>query len=276
MLYNSIVFIICVKQPYLIFRCSIIGGSSRFGLPSGFDDPTLRAGSLQDDWNDIWLRSGIVPEKIDSLPDGRLELYYPSGINIRPNDSVTPGLTLQFPELKWNAVPSAQYTVMLVDVDIFQPDSDVTNFFHYMSINVPGDRIDDGDLIYEYVPPFAFLYNPAQGLVQDLDFTHTMVWMVFRQSGRIEMRAEQNLCSTELFGRLMNHQEFVLKNDLGVPVAGNFLRALYRPDPVYQLLCFFSRCSGRPFPALLEGVNDGPECISDNPAPEGEGEGHSG
>ena len=34
--------------------------------------------------------------------------------------------------------------VMLVDVDIFQPDSDVTNFFHYMSINVPGDRIDDG------------------------------------------------------------------------------------------------------------------------------------
>ena len=54
------------------------------------------------------------------------------------------------------------YTVMMVDIDIFTPDNPIENFFHFMAINVRDlrDPLTTGEIVHDYVPPFAFLYNP--------------------------------------------------------------------------------------------------------------------
>ena len=49
--------------------------------------------------------------------------------------------------------------------------------------------------------------------------------------------------------------------NLGEPIAANFIRATYSGPSTDAQLCKFTKClGGNPFPALIPGVNDGPEC----------------
>ena len=106
--------------------------------------------------------------------------------------------------MDWNADPGTLYTLMLVDVDIFQPGNPVSNFFHYLATNIPGKNILAGDENLQYIPPFAFSYKPGLGLdVEDVGFNHRMVLLVFRQRARIEDQVvEEDFCSPAVFGRL--------------------------------------------------------------------------
>jgi len=45
-------------------------------------------------------------------------------------------------------------------------------------------------------------------------------------------------------------------------VAGNFHRNKFSGSTTKRFICLASACAGVPFPALLEGVNDAPECQS--------------
>ena len=91
---------------------------------------------------------------------------------------------------------------MVVDVDIFQPDNPITNFFHFMATNIPGNDVSRGDVNFDYIPPFAFSYAPGQGLLQDGNFGHYMVALVFEQQGRVSYKQQQTWCSPEVFERL--------------------------------------------------------------------------
>lgn len=51
-----------------------------------------------------------------------------------------------------------------------------------------------------------------------------------------------------------------MANNLGSPVAGNFFNSRYSGKVTDEILCIYGMCTGNPFPALLPGVNDGPEC----------------
>ncbi len=48
-----------------------------------------------------------------------------------------------------------------------------------------------------------------------------------------------------------------------VPTAGNFFVVRYSFDTTDRFICIVSRCTGRPFPTLIRGVNDRPECEPD-------------
>jgi len=49
---------------------------------------------------------------------------------------------------------------------------------------------------------------------------------------------------------------------LGDLVAGNFHRNKFSGDVTKRLICLSTVCSGVPFPAVMQGVNDLPECQS--------------
>jgi hypothetical protein len=49
-------------------------------------------------------------------------------------------------------------------------------------------------------------------------------------------------------------------NGLEGPVAGNFLNNLYTGFVTDTYLCSMSRCAGRPFPSLIQGVNSQAYC----------------
>ncbi len=97
---------------FLVLR--VLGGFSRFGSPSGSTDFFARSLRSQDDgeWNAIWEETGTVPEKVPQLPEGRAYVRYPSGVTVRPNDTLTSGLVstilprtfLHTPELLCNTI----------------------------------------------------------------------------------------------------------------------------------------------------------------------------
>ena len=58
-----------------------------------------------------------------------------------------------------------------------------------------------------------------------------------------------------------SYQTLVSDLNLGDPIAANFIRATYSGPSTDAQLCLFTKClGGNPFPALIPGVNDGPEC----------------
>jgi len=70
-----------------------IGGYSRYGSPRGgraiFGRSRLRSG---EDWAEIWLKTKTAPDKVEEPPAGPMFVSFPSGAQIRPNDTVTTGL----------------------------------------------------------------------------------------------------------------------------------------------------------------------------------------
>jgi hypothetical protein len=55
--------------------------------------------------------------------------------------------------------------------------------------------------------------------------------------------------------------------NLGKPIAGNFFEMGYDGEESNERLCYLSKCLGSPFPSLIPGINDMPEC---QPAPPAE------
>ena len=40
------------------------------------------------EWDEFWIDSGLVPDRLDAPPEGRAFVRYPSGVNVFPNDDV--------------------------------------------------------------------------------------------------------------------------------------------------------------------------------------------
>jgi hypothetical protein len=93
---------------------------------------------------------------------------------------------------------------------------------------ISGD-ISSGTVNYEYIPPFAFLFVPGQGLVNDPTFRHRMAVLVYRQSGQVALPVEGDFCSPAVTQRLQNMADIASANGLGAPLAGNFFNLLYTP-----------------------------------------------
>ena len=52
--------------------------------------------------------------------------------------------------------------------------------------------------------------------------------------------------------------------NLGKPIAGNFFQIGYDGQSTNDQLCHVSKCLGSPFPSLITGVNDMPECMPES------------
>ena len=111
----------------------------------------------------------------------------------------------------------------------------------------------------EYVPPFYFDIGDDGSLVSDGRPGHPILTLVYKQSARISMTERQSGCNAGLASRIGDKTALARQYDLAGPVAGNFLYTVYS-RATDQLLCKFTRCTGRPFPAPLAGVNDGQQC----------------
>jgi len=71
-----------------------LGGTSSFGQPSGDVNAFQRLQRLSDDdaWRRLWQITNTVPGRLQQVPEGRLQVRFPAGVSIRPNDTVTNGL----------------------------------------------------------------------------------------------------------------------------------------------------------------------------------------
>lgn len=78
--------------------------------------------------------------------------------------------TLQAPTVSYTATSPELYTLIIYD-----PDSPSPSYLHWLVVNIPEDRVADGDTVVEYVPP-----TPPSG-------THRYFVALFKQSTRISV-----------------------------------------------------------------------------------------
>jgi len=206
----------------------------------------------------IWTSTGTVPDRLSQVPDQPLYMQF-GDISVTPNMTLDTAQLQKKPKLEWNADPNALYTVLIEDNDIV---TSPIKYAHWLVTNIPGNDVNNGDEVAEYLPSFHFVITPDGQLEQTLGVTDRHLVLVYKQKGKIDMSGQSG-CNAGLLEapRVIDHDQLQADYDLEGPVAGNFYRNGYSKGYTEEMLCYYSKCLGTgPFPFPLPGINDGPEC----------------
>merc|ERR1711899_561361 len=228
------------RELLVIFAVGTLGVVQGFGL-----GPSL-------EWKDgdaeMWAQVPEIASLVSSAPPSKVFVEWPSNIRVDLNDSVGVGRMQERPRLVWPTEKGALYSVIIVDVNIERVLP--KGFFHWAVINIPGNRIEDGNEVMEYVPPFHFKLNEDGSLVKDpKESASPMLVLVFKQEGRIWSEETHAGCDPEI----------VERSNLEV-VAGNFFQVPWSGFWTKKMICRISLCVREQWPFPIPGVNDLPEC----------------
>ncbi|XP_053953396.1 protein D2-like [Anastrepha ludens] len=168
----------------------------------------------------------VIPDLISEGPKDFLKVIYDSGVMADKGVEVTPTQVKHQPKVEWKpASADTYYTLLMTDPDVpsrAKPES--REFEHWLVGNIPGDQLNKGEVISEYVGSGA---PKGTGL-------HRYVFLLFQQAKKLEF-TETRATNKSMEGRQkFSTKNFVEKYGLGVPVAGNFFQAQY-DDSVPEL-----------------------------------------
>jgi len=210
------------------------------------------------DFDDIWLSTGTVPDRLSRVPDQPLYVDF-GDISVTPNMTLDTSQLQKKPTLKWIADPNALYTLLIEDNDIV---TSPIKYAHWLVTNIPGNDVNNGDEIAEYLPSFHFVIREDGTLEQELGVTDRHLVLIYKQQGKIDMSGQSG-CNEGLFAppRVIDHDQLQADYQLEGPIAGNFYRNGYSEGYTEDMLCYYTKCLGiGPFPLPLPGINDLPEC----------------
>ncbi|CAG5049633.1 unnamed protein product [Parnassius apollo] len=160
----------------------------------------------------------VVPDVVAVAPTALLKVTYPSGVEVKEGNELTPTQVKDQPTVSWDAEQNAFYTVAMTDPDApSRKEPKYREYQHWLVGNVPGSDVSKGDVLSAYVgagPPLG------TGL-------HRYVFLVYKQPDKIEFD-EKRLTNISRDGRAtFSIAKFSEKYNLGNPVAGNFFQAQY-------------------------------------------------
>ena len=149
-------------------------------------------------------------------------------------------------------------------------------YLHWMVTDIPGNAVEKGNEVMEYVTPFSLEIDAEGKIIKDAkESSHPMILLVFKQPGPIIVDETQAGCSPDITGptqlgdtdeystgRIHDYTELATKYGLEL-VAGNFLQCPWSGFHTQQMLCRISRCTREAFPFPMPGVNDLAECQPD-------------
>lgn len=91
-------------------------------------------------------------------------------------NEVTPTQVKDMPKLTWTADSNSLYTLIFVDPDApTREDPKLGEFRHWFVVNIPGDNIESGDSIVDFIGS-----GPPEG-----SGIHRYIFLVFKQNGKI-------------------------------------------------------------------------------------------
>jgi phosphatidylethanolamine-binding protein (PEBP) family uncharacterized protein len=102
---------------------------------------------------------------------------------------LTPLETRLEPKVEYNAKSDGLYTLMLHD-----PDAVVGNYFHWLVVNIPGDNIKNGDVLFKYKGP-----APPKGSGK-----HRYIFLLYEQSERINTHFSDRMMPMNKFYAKLN------------------------------------------------------------------------
>ncbi|XP_044003175.1 phosphatidylethanolamine-binding protein homolog F40A3.3-like isoform X2 [Aphidius gifuensis] len=158
----------------------------------------------------------IVPDVIDKSPTKILDVTYPSGIKVDIGKVLTPTQVKDKPEIKYDAEGDAFYTLCMTDPDAPSRKEPIyREWHHWLVANIPGNKINDGDVLSDYV---------GSGPPKDTGL-HRYVFLLYKQPGKLIFN-ETRLTNRSGDGRAkFSIKSFAEKYKLGDPIAGNMYQA---------------------------------------------------
>lgn len=158
----------------------------------------------------------VVPDVVDSVPQDLIEVNYAEA-RVNLGNVLTPTQVKDIPKISFPADKDSLYLLCMTDPDApSRQTPKYREWHHWLVGNIPGDKIEDGETLSEYVGA-----GPPKGTG-----LHRYVFVVYKQpEGKITFD-EKRLTNRSGDNRGGFHiREFAKKYKLGEPVAGNFFQA---------------------------------------------------
>ena len=212
-------------------------------------------------WRKAWQP---VSDLVDGAPPQRLQVDWPDNVRLTDtNLTISTGLVTKKPTLLWSPEPGALYTLMVVGLfDLGLPPSDRPKvFIHWVVTNIPGDAVELGTEVFDYITPFALKLDADGNIVKDAEQSnHPILLNVYKQPGKVVMEEGQTGCTQDVAQhRVVDHRNLASKYGLQL-VAGNFLQVPWSGFHTTKMFCWMSRCLRKPLPFLIPNFNDMTEC----------------
>lgn len=158
----------------------------------------------------------VVPDVISVAPKELCKVVYPSGVEVKEGNVLTPTKVKDEPTVTWTADPNAFYTLCMTDPDApSRAEPTFREWHHWLVGNIPGCDVSKGEVLSAYIgsgPP------EKTGL-------HRYVFLIYKQNRKLEFD-EKRLPNNSGDGRGgFKIAEFARKYALGNPIAGNFYQA---------------------------------------------------
>lgn len=116
----------------------------------------------------------------------------------------------------WTWDKKAYYTIVMFDPDLpSREDPEDGQFIHWIVANMKGPDPKTGDTFVEYIGAL-----PGK----DTDF-HRYIFLIYKQGGQICFKEKKLSNKTAEWRYKWNLNDFVGRNGLGAPYAGNFFFA---------------------------------------------------
>ncbi|KAK4871574.1 hypothetical protein RN001_015698 [Aquatica leii] len=163
-------------------------------------------------------KESVVPDVIDVAPKELAKVSYPSGASVQEGNQLTPTEVKDIPIVSWTADSNTFYTLCMTDPDApSRKKPDFREWHHWLVGNIPGNNINHGETLSEYVGS-----GPPQGTG-----LHRYVFLVYKQPKQLTFD-EPRLTNRSGDNRAkFSIKKFAEKYKLGNPIAGNFYQAEY-------------------------------------------------
>ncbi|XP_074114891.1 phosphatidylethanolamine-binding protein homolog F40A3.3-like [Cotesia typhae] len=140
-----------------------------------------------------YIEYGVIPYVLDSLPDALLQLEYGDKF-VNPGDILIPTEAKDPPEIYYPFEDGEYYCFVLTGPDA-PGDSYETmpEFWHGAIVNIPGDRISDGETLMVYMTP-----SPPDDNIYHMFtwFTSNLVsWILRKSRGYPRMKPREDPAS---------------------------------------------------------------------------------
>ncbi|XP_026333199.1 protein D2-like isoform X2 [Hyposmocoma kahamanoa] len=160
--------------------------------------------------------NGVVPDVIPTAPTALATVRYPSGVEVKEGNELTPTQVKDIPTVTWDASNNELYTLVMTDPDApSRKEPKFREWHHWLVGNIKGNQVGTGETLSAYIGS-----GPPEGTG-----LHRYVFLVYKQPGKLSFD-EPRLTNTSGDNRGgFSIAKFAAKYNLGDPVAGNFYQA---------------------------------------------------
>lgn len=169
----------------------------------------------------VMTKNDVVPDIIDVSPRKTIEILYPNGYRVKAGNLMKTTDVTEQPLVYWktDATRNDYYTFVMFSPDYPSRGNAIFgSFLHWMVVNIPGSRVEDGETICDYL---GALPEPDNEL-------HRYIFLVYKQKAKTYYDGEERIYFDEFLPRQEFFiRKFVRKYLLNDPVAGNMFLAQF-------------------------------------------------